>query len=60
MEVCPPHMAEAMQFGNLSPSGTSSAVPLMARIHLKLGAWKWRMNSNLDEESMIQGQSLLS
>ncbi|CAM6130085.1 unnamed protein product [Calypogeia fissa] len=54
MEASQPHMAEAMHFANISPSGTSSAVPLMARIHLKLGAWKWRMNPSLDEESLIQ------
>lgn len=57
VEVSQPHMAEAMHYASLPPSGTSSGVPLMARIHLKLGAWQWSMNSNLDEESMIQGLS---
>jgi hypothetical protein len=30
----------------------SSSVPLLARVHLKLGAWRWHLNSSLDEESV--------
>jgi hypothetical protein len=30
----------------------SSSVPLLARVHLKLGAWRWHLNSSLDEESI--------
>jgi hypothetical protein len=36
----------------------SSSVPLLARVHLKLGAWRWHLNSSLDEES-IRGNFFL-
>lgn len=38
------------------PDGSAGAltVPLIARIYLKLGTWKWALSSGLDEDS-IQG-----
>lgn len=36
----------------------SSSVPLLARVHLKLGAWRWHLNPSLDEES-VRGNCFL-
>ncbi|KAG0576661.1 hypothetical protein KC19_5G097200 [Ceratodon purpureus] len=33
-------------------SQTVGGVPLLARVHLKLGAWRWHLNPALDEDSV--------
>lgn len=37
-------------------SQTVGGVPLLARVHLKLGAWRWHLNPALDEDS-VRGKS---
>jgi len=33
-------------------SQTVGGVPLLARVHLKLGAWRWHLNPALDDDSV--------
>lgn len=33
-------------------SHTVGGVPLLARVHLTLGAWRWHLNPALDEDSV--------
>ncbi|XP_024379368.1 serine/threonine-protein kinase TOR [Physcomitrium patens] len=33
-------------------SSTVGGVPLLARVHLKLGAWRWHLNPSLDDETV--------
>ncbi|OMO63404.1 hypothetical protein COLO4_32473 [Corchorus olitorius] len=35
-----------------SMSGTSTNVPLVARVYLKLGAWQWTLSPGLDDDSI--------
>jgi hypothetical protein len=37
---------------------TIGGVPLLARVHLKLGAWCWHLNPALDEDS-VRGNLIL-
>lgn len=36
-------------------SGSSSSVPLLARVYRKLGTWQWALSPGLDDDS-IQGR----
>lgn len=38
---------------------TNSSAPLIARVYLILGTWKWALSPGLDEDP-IQGDPLLS
>lgn len=37
---------------SLEGSQTPGAIPLLARVHLKLGAWRYHLNPSLDEDSV--------
>lgn len=37
---------------SLEVSQTPGAIPLLARVHLKLGAWRYHLNPSLDEDSV--------
>ena len=39
-------------FMPLEVSQTPGAIPLLARVHLKLGAWRYHLNPSLDEDSV--------
>ena len=39
-------------------SQTVGGVPLLARVYLKLGAWRWHLNPALDEDS-VRGNLLV-
>jgi hypothetical protein len=39
-------------------SQTVGGVPLLARVHLKLGAWRWHLNPALDEDS-VRGNQIM-
>ena len=36
--------------------GTSSNVPLLARVYLELGNWQWALSPGLDDDSIQGGQ----
>lgn len=37
---------------SLEVSQTPGAIPLLARVHLKLGAWRYHLNPSLDDDSV--------
>jgi hypothetical protein len=39
-------------FMPLEVSQTPGAIPLLARVHLKLGAWRYHLNPLLDDDSV--------
>ncbi|KAL2621813.1 hypothetical protein R1flu_002018 [Riccia fluitans] len=48
-------LSGSMIFSNPAASlsgATGSTIPLLARVHLKLGDWRWHLNPNLNETSI--------
>lgn len=43
--------ANSVMFMPNQPPDVGQTIPLLARVHLKLGAWRWHLNE-LDDESV--------